>query len=210
MKKYLLILIILLISVGINLSANGATNFNIIEEDSQIIYEPSTNSWVKESTAEDAIILIKKDYDGTKMYSQYRDADERLVFALDSGCEFLYGNRLIVVNNNYLKYAEVIYDGEKFEEVYLTSEEIKSMFPEVNLVHMSEFIDNSLHYHKPYFKKQNILLYNDTDKCFYKLTCKPKRAQDEEVRGYIKLNHIGWFSFKHYGERNGKLKLFVF
>ena len=209
MKKYLFFLIVSL-SFAFALSANASTSFNVVEEDSQIIYEPSTSTWVKESDAADAIVLTKKDYDGSKMYSEYRDADDKLVFALDSGCEFLYANRLIVVNNNYLKYAEIVYNGEKFEEVYLSSDEVKTIFPDVELLYMSELDGDFSYHHKPCFKKQKILLYNDTEKCFYKLTCKPKRAQDDEVRGYIKLNHPWLYRFKHYGDRNGKFKVFVF
>ena len=209
MKKYLSVIVILFLMI-FSVSANASTSFNIVAEDTQIIYEPSTNSWVMESDTEDKIVLTKKDYDGSKNYSEYRDADDRLVFALDSGCEFLYGNRLIVANNNYLKYAEVIYNGEKFEEVYLSAEELKSIFPDVVIVYMSEFNDNYLYHSKPCFKKQNIFLFNDTDKCFYKLTCKPKKAQDDEVKGYIKLNRPWLYRFKHYGERNGKLNLLVF
>ncbi|MCQ2754640.1 MAG: hypothetical protein MJ231_06300 [bacterium] len=208
MKKILFFICLVLFFIGNSCFAK--TEFSIVAEDSQIIYEPSTNSWVKESDAEDAIILTKNDYDGSKNYSEYRDAGDKLIFALDSGCEFLYGNRLIVVNNNYLKYAEVVYNGEKFEEVYLSSDEVKTVFPDVELIYMSELDDNFMYRHKPCFKKQKVLLFNDTEKCFYKLTCKPKRAQDDEVRGYIKLNHPWLYRFKHYGERNGKFKMLVF
>ena len=63
--------------------------------------------------------------------------------------------------------------------------------------------------HKPLFKNKKILLVNDTDRYFNKISCKSKNIQDSKIKGLITISRYGIFKFKHYGQRDGKLIFYI-
>ena len=118
--------------------------------------------------------------------------------------------KLVVIDNNQLKYSKIIFNGENFEQIPLTDEEINEIFPNAEIFKTSWIdSDNKMWLHKPLFKKRNLILVNDTDKSFYKLSTKSKNVQDPEIRGLITINKYGIIRFKHFGERDGKITFYV-
>ena len=63
--------------------------------------------------------------------------------------------------------------------------------------------------HNPIGEKKELLFVNDSDKYFYKLTSNCKNAQSQEIRGLITLSRYGIYRFTHYGQRDGKLTIYV-
>ena len=63
--------------------------------------------------------------------------------------------------------------------------------------------------HKPLFKKKTILLVNDTDRYFHKITCKSKNIQDSEIKGLITIPRYGIIRFTHFGKHKGKLTFYI-
>ena len=63
--------------------------------------------------------------------------------------------------------------------------------------------------HKPLGKQRNLLLFNDTDRCFHSLNTLSKGVQDSEIKGLIKINKYGIIRFSHFGERDGKLVFYI-
>ena len=52
-------------------------------------------------------------------------------------------------------------------------------------------------------------MYNDTDKFFHGISTKSKNTQNTDIRSIITFSRYGIFRFKHYGEHNGKLILYI-
>lgn len=207
MKK---ILISLLLLIGCNLAFANPNEYDVIYHEYQAIYTPSENSWSAESIADDSIVLKKELIEGAGSYSRYNYEDGHLAFALATDCELIKDNKLIIVDNNLLKYYKMTYNGDSFEQEPLSPEELQQLFPQAEIFKISLIDkDNKTWLHKPIFKKRTILLYNDTDRFFHKISCKNKNVQDSELKGLITFSRYGFYKFTHFGEHKGKLIFYV-
>lgn len=181
-----------------------------IENEMSVYFSPSTNNWSLEAVYEDSIILTKKLMEGSGEYSLYYYPDGSLAFALSTGDEFIKDNNLIIIDNNLLKYYKLIFNGEIFEQILLSENEIKNIFPNAELFMLSTLDDDCKTWlHKPILEKKSILLVNDTDNFYHNLTCKYKNVQDEKFKGLITFNRYGIFRFKHFGKRDGYLVFYI-
>ena len=70
----------------------------------ETVYERDTNG-------------TKKLIEGAGSYSLYNYSDGRLAFALTTDCEFIKDDKLIIIDNNLLKYYKLIFNGENFEQI---------------------------------------------------------------------------------------------
>ena len=209
MKNFLIIFMLLLFIIcGIN--SVFAENYKNIEDGAVIGYETDSGVWVSENPSENAIIVKKSLYGETPAYSEYYTNDNMRAFALAADYEFIKDGNLICIDNNMLKYSKIIYDGESFREITIPADELKAIFPDYDIVYVSEFNNNKLCLEKDFFKKKTVIIYNDTDKCLYKLRAKCKKAQKNGVKGIITFYRFGVFRFTHFGERNGKLTVYVY
>ena len=119
---------------------------------------------------------------------------------LGSDYEFLFNGRLISCHNADLKIFELVYNGNFFEEKELTKEQIKEIFPDAEIITISQFKDQKLTVTKPAFEKKKFLLLNDTDKYFYKYSFKPKSVKFSPVGGLFRASTIGRITFSHFGQ----------
>lgn len=207
MKK---VLLILLLFWGSNFVLANPNEYDVIFNDCQAVYTPSKDSWSVGEIAEDGIVLTKELIEGSGSYSKYNYSDGKLAFALPTDSEIIKDGRLIVVDNNLLKFSEVIYNGEIFEQVPINKEDVRRLFPEIEIFEISKIDnDNKVWLHKPLLKKRTILLYNDTDKFFHGISTKSKNTQNTDIRSIITFSRYGIFRFKHYGEHNGKLIFYI-
>ena len=69
--------------------------------------------------------------------------------------------------------------------------------------------DNKTWLHKPFGKDKTILLLNDTERFFHQIKCNSTKAQDKNLKGLITFSRYGIYTFKHLGERNGKLIFYI-
>ena len=193
MKKIILILCLVLLN-----SPVFAENMKPVLNDNQIIYSPSAKTWNKDGIFEDGIALTKKTSPGTGNYSIYYNNSNEVM--LGSNYEFLYDGRLIACHNADLKIFELVYNGNFFEEKELTKEQIKEIFPDAEIITISQFKDQKLTVTKPAFEKKKFLLLNDTDKYFYKYSFKPKSVKFSPVGGLFRASTIGRITFSHFGQ----------
>lgn len=205
MKKFLLILTVLFMSVQFV----SAHNFEGIYDKYQAVYIPSTNTWTTGSMAKDRIVLDKKTSTGTGSYSEYYYNNGKPAMALSSNFEFIKDGRLITANNAELKYGEVVYKQGKFVEKSLSTEELQKIFPNVEIVKISQFQNGKLKIKKGWFDIKTVLLLNDTDKNFYKYSYKPNCVKTTDITGLITFKHIGRVVFSHYGDKVDKLIIYV-
>ena len=186
-------------------------DFEQIDDNKQIFYNQIENTWNTASNDnENELILTKKLYDGAGSYSQYLNSDEDIVFTLRTNFEFIKDGELFAINNEELKYYKIIFNGENFIEVPLDHEEVQILFPEVEIVRLSLIDDdNKIWIHKPFLQEKNILFINDSNKYYHKLTPKCTKAQHPEIKALVTISRYGIYRFKHYGQRDGKLTIYV-
>lgn len=207
MKKVFLVLLTLLVC---NFSYAEDNLHNAIRNEDTIVYSLEDSSWKRFSGEEDGIIITKQLVEGTGSCSIYNNADGTLAFALATDYELINDGKLIIVDNNMLKYYKLLYNGESFEQVLLSEDEVKSIFPDVEIYKLSCVdSDGKMWLHKPLGKQRNLLLFNDTDRCFHSLNTLSKGVQDSEIKGLIKINKYGIIRFSHFGERDGKLVFYI-
>ena len=205
-KVFLIIFLLLFCSP---LFANENPHNAIFNED-KVIYSLISSKWTKDNSGTDKIILTKQLVEGTGSCSVYKYEDESLAFALATDYELLNNGKLIIIDNNLLKYYKMIFDGENFEQVLMSDEEIREAFPQAEIFKLSWVdSDNKIWIHKPFLKQRILILVNDTESCFHKLNTKSKNVQDSEIKGLIRINKYGRIKFSHFGERDGKLVFYI-
>ena len=206
MKKFLTCLL-MLISINI---AFAEENYKIIENQEQIYYSPIDNIWSLSKSTDSDLLVNKELIEGNGSYSLYKYSDGSIAFALATDCEIISNGKLVVVDNNLLKFSQIIYYDNKFEQIPISEEEIKNVFFNIEILKISQIdTDNKTWLHKPFRKNKTILLLNDTNKFFHQINCKSKNAQNENIKGLITFSRYGIFTFKHFGERNGKLIFYI-
>ena len=208
MKK---ILIILFLILGCNFTFANENPHNAVYDGTQVFHSNYESIWsLIDINTNDKIVLIKTLKEGIGSCSTYNYPDNSLAFALATDFEIVKNGKLIIVDNNLLKYSKIIFNGESFEQIPLSDEEIKEAFPNAEIFKMSWIdSDNKVWLHKPLFKKRTLLLVNDTENFYHQISCKYKKVQDKEVKGLITINRYGIFRFKHFGARDGKLTFYI-
>jgi len=202
MKKFLLFIFFIV------LITNTALAYDTVENNYEITYSPKMG-WAFSSNDKSKIILIKKISEGSGGYSEYYYEDGTLAITLNSDYEFIFDNNLICVVNSNFKYYKLIKTSNGFKISALTIPELKEIFPNTDIIKISEFVDDQIIIKKAPFKDKNILLLNDTNKYFYKYSLTPNYIQDENIKGLLHINNYGEFEFSHYEDENEKLKITV-
>lgn len=174
-----------------------------VYENDKVIYDTKTKCWSKEEN-EEGIILYKKTSSGTGSYSIYYYKCDKPAFQSGSNFEFIDDKKLIAVDNASLKYSKIIFDGSKFIQIPLEIEELKTIFPDVEIIKISRFKNNKLTIKKPLFKKKTVLLVNDTDEYFHKYFVSPESSANKNIKGLITLSKkFTKVKFCHLGEKDG-------
>lgn len=174
-----------------------------VYENDKVIYDTKTKCWSKEENKE-GIILYKKTSSGTGSYSIYYYKCNKPAFQSGSNFEFIDDKKLIAVDNASLKYSKIIFDGSKFIQIPLEIEELKTIFPDAEIIKISRFKNNKLTIKKPLFKKKTVLLVNDTDEYFHKYFVSPESSANKNIKGLITLSKkFTKVKFCHLGEKDG-------
>lgn len=174
-----------------------------VYENDKVIYDTKTKCWSKEENKE-GIILYKKTSSGTGSYSIYYYKCDKPAFQSGSNFEFIDDKKLIAVDNASLKYSKIIFDGSKFIQIPLEIEELKTIFPDVEIIKISRFKNNKLTIKKPLFKKKTVLLVNNTDEFFHKYFVSPESSANKNIKGLITLSKkFTKVKFCHLGEKDG-------
>lgn len=207
MKKFFLILFFSVISISVRATENP---HNALFDGDIAVYSKASSMWSNVESAEDDIVLKKTLIEGVGSHSIYNKEDGSLAFALSTNYEFVKDGKLIIVDNDLLKYYEMIYDADSFKQRELTEAEIQEIFPDYEVFRISQIdSDNKIWIHKPFGKNRKLVLVNDTDRFFHRISCRWKNVQDSEIKGLISISRYGIITFKHFGERDGKLIFYI-
>ena len=190
-------LLILFSVIFFGIQMAQAFEFDSIKENEQAVYYTQTKVWNKGGMADDRIVLTKKMSPGSGGYSEYYYSDGKIAVPLTSNFEFLFEGKLITVNNADLEFNEIVYENGIFSEQPLPVEEVQKIFPDVEIVKISQF-------------KNGEITINDTDLTFYKYSYRPDNSiKNPYITGLITLKKRGKITFSHYGDKEDMLTIYV-
>ena len=108
--------------------------------------------------------------------------------------DFNYQGRQLNYDENTLKFYE--------NDTLLTPDEVKAIFPEYELVLISQFSENrKFRVKNSFFKSKKILLLNDTNRTFYEFYIYPETARysDANIKSLITIHGKKNVRLKHSG-----------
>lgn len=194
MKKIFLTLLILF-SVTLN-----AYSFDFVENN--VYYNLQTLKWSSQRTTAKDIKLFYKLYPTSGGYSEYYNNKGKLAIGPFSNKEFIYNGNLIGIDNGNLKLICYYYDNGFFRNKELDTATVNNLFPNAEIIKISQFQNNSITLYKKPFEQRQYLIINDTNNNYYKYQFKPANISNENVNGLITVNKFGKITFSHYGDDN--------
>lgn len=199
MKK--IILLLALLTAGTNVWAYNYSPFilDAVNENQITNYSPATGKWSRNLKIND-YVFTKHITHGSGGYSEYKFKDK--TYDTNSTYEFFYGGKLIGYNAHQLKFYEENFDGEKFTQRELTYEEVAELFPDVELVKISDFKDNTIDLELPVFQSKTFMLLNDTDQDFYKYTFEYFQGDMQLIKGIFETRMPRLLYFSHFKSKD--------
>lgn len=194
MKKIFLTLLILF-SVTLN-----TYSFDFVENN--VYYNLQTLKWSSQRTTAKDIKLFYKLYPTSGGYSEYYNNKGKLAIGPFSNKEFIYNGNLIGIDNGNLKLICYYYDNGFFRNKELDTATVNNLFPNAEIIKISQFQNNSITLYKKPFEQKQYLIINDTNNNYYKYQFKPANISNENVNGLITVNKFGEITFSHYGDDN--------
>lgn len=194
MKKIFLTLLILF-SATLN-----AYSFDFVENN--VYYNLQTLKWSSQRTTAKDIKLFYKLYPTSGGYSEYYNNKGKLAIGPFSNKEFIYNGNLIGIDNGNLKLICYYYDNGFFRNKELDTATVNKLFPNAEIIKISQFQNNSITLYKKPFEQKQYLIINDTNNNYYKYQFKPANISNENVNGLITVNKFGKITFSHYGDDN--------
>ena len=194
MKKIFLTLIIL---ISASLSANS---FDFVEN--SVYYNLQTQKWSLNRQTPKDVKLIYKMYSASGGYSEYYNNRGKLAIGPFSNREFIDDGNLIGIDNGNLKLIKYYYDNGYFRNSILDEGYIGKLFPEIEIIKLSQFVNNEITIYKKPLEQKKILILNDTKNNYYKYTFKPANVGDKDITGLITVSKFGKIVFSHYGDDN--------
>lgn len=200
MKQILLLIIMLFLT----LSAN-AYNIETVPVNYQVLYSPSLDIWSLDDIAGEKIVLTKKKSAKKDDFSNYSyNTDE---IKLNSNYEFIFDSKLIAVDNNNFKYYEIKCNNLKIEQVQLSVNDLKKIFPDAEIIKISDFKKGCYNIISGNTDKK-VLIYNDTTLELGKFQVTPlETIVDSNIKGLIQLPKKG--KVKISDNTNWKSKSFI-
>ena len=194
MKKIFLTLIIL---ISASLSANS---FDFVEN--SVYYNLQTQKWSLNRQTPKDVKLIYKMYSASGGYYEYYNNRGKLAIGPFSNREFIDDGNLIGIDNGNLKLIKYYYDNGYFRNSILDEGYIGKLFPEIEIIKLSQFVNNEITIYKKPLEQKKILILNDTKNNYYKYTFKPANIEDKDITGLITVSKFGKIVFSHYGDDN--------
>lgn len=163
-----------------------AFDYNVIQDNSEVVYSPAFLQWSQASAHRDDIVFKK---------SEVGYITDSVEIKLNSDFQFLYLGRFFGVDNSMLKYYELEYINDSFVERPLNYDEVQEIFADFDVLKISDFNRGSYtiinHCDEKY-----ILLYNDTEESFANYVVLPEvYFASFGINGIIRLPDRGKILF---------------
>lgn len=200
MREFILLLALIFTFNGaLAYEYNSVITDNAIKEDQQVEFCPIKKMWGREFAINN-LLFTKHITHGSGGFSEYEL--KKKFYDTDTTYEFLYDNKLIGYNAHKLKFYNMEFNNDKFSNTELTEIQLKELFPNVEIIKVSQFKDNKISLKKHWLEKKTFLLVNDTDKDFYKYQFENYKKQDELIHGIFEADRPRIFTFSHFGSRD--------
>lgn len=117
--------------------------------------------------------------------------------------EFIYNTETILVDNKDLKFYKI--ENNQIEEKLLSEEEIQKIFPDFDIIKISDFT-NGIYTVISNNNEKKVLIFNDTDNNFSEYSIIPdKNGIDKNIKGLIQLPKKGKIRLMNSNDKNQKV-----
>ena len=200
MKKTLFLILGLLLFCNFSFAYTADPGVMNAIKDNQIVdYNPLTNTWSRNLGLHD-YVFTKHMTIGSGGFTEFIHGDKQ--YDINSTYEFLYYGKLIAYNGHLLKFFDLTFDGEKFVGKELTREQVQTLFPDVTILPVSEFQNNEITIESPIFRKRAYMIWNDTDRDFYKYQFEYYKKDNGYFKGIIETRFPRVFIYSHFKSRD--------
>ena len=198
MKRLILVLSLLLTTNSVFAYNYSGIVKNSLNVNQKVNYSPETMEWHRNVNPSN-INFTKQMTIGSGSYTEF--VNDSHYYDTNTTYEFFDGNKLLGHNMHLLKFFELDFD-KKITQRELTPDELKMLFPDVEIVYISKFKNNKIVLRKPKNVKRTYLLINDTDKDFYKYSFENYDNQTELIKGLFEIDKPQKLIFSHFGSRD--------
>lgn len=198
MKKLTILFVLLLFANTASAYNYPNTIKNSVRVNQNINYNPLTGKW-KRNVNPDNINFVKHITVGTGSFSEY--VSNSHYYDTNTTYEFLNDGKLIGHNMHTLKFFDLGFDN-KITQRELNSDELKALFPDVELVYVSKFKNNKIVLKKPRKITRTYLLVNDTNRDFYKYSFEDSNKKPERIKGIFEVSKPETLIYSHFGSRD--------
>lgn len=200
MKKFLFLILSLIVFGSVSYAFEMDASVLQSIKDKQIVdFNPKTRVWSRNLGLKD-YVFTKHITVGSGSFSEYTYKDK--TYDTNTTYEFLYYRKLYGYNMHLLKFFELDFNGEEFINRELTKEEVQNMFPDVEILMISEFKDNEIEVELPLFHKKDFMLLNDTDKDFYKYQFEYYKGTNRLFNNIFEVNIPRILIYSHFKSRD--------
>ncbi len=199
MRKDGLIFCLLLAACGSEYQLPQAVLDNQIGENHQVLYSPSGHFWSTGGMVEDRMVFTKHYSHGSGGYSEYIGAGGTRLDEFASNFEFIVDNRLIGYNSANFKFYDVVWQNSYFLPVELSYDEVKKLFPALDIIRLSSARNGVLTITKRPFETKSFLIYNDTKQDFYKYRFTPELKSTWPFNSLLTADKYGEYVYSHFG-----------
>lgn len=199
MRLFLIVLSFLLSVNAVLAYDYPAAVKNTLDVNQKVNYNTETKEWSRKPL-KNSVTFTKHMTVGTGGYSEF--LKQKKYYDTNTTLEFFHGNKLIGYNQHSLKFYELDFDGNKITARELKPCEIHEIFPDVEIVRISQFKKNKITLKKPRNKNKIFLLVNDTKEFFYKYQYENHGNGTELIKSIIETDEPKKIVFSHFGSRD--------
>lgn len=172
---------------------------NAIKNNQIVDYNPTKKIWSRNLGLND-FVFKKQITVGTGGYSEYFLKDKQ--YDINSTYEFLYYGKLIAYNAHLLKFFELTFENNDFVSRELSKEEVQYLFPDVEIILVSEFKNNEITIESPIFRRRAYMILNDTDRDFYKYQFEYYKPSNNIFKGIFETSYPRILIYSHFKSRD--------
>lgn len=197
MKKLFLTIMFLSIFI-IRVNAN-TTLTNHIQENDKLSFSKTECTWQMGFNTTNSYNFTKHYTIGSGGFSEYELNGVR--YDTHSTVEYIVNKKLLGYDPHTLKFSYITFDGQKFNNEYLTETELQKYFPNVKFIKISEFKNNQIVIKKKPFVFEECLLINDTNQDFYKYSLTNGKDKKQIFKCFVKVFFPTTYKYSFFGQK---------
>ena len=197
MKKLFLTIMFLSIFI-IRVNAN-TTLTNHIQENDKLSFSKTECTWQMGFNTTNSYNFTKHYTIGSGGFSEYELNGVR--YDTHSTVEYIVNKKLLGYDPHTLKFSYITFDGQKFNNKYLTDSELQKYFPNVKFIKISEFKNNQIVIKKKPFVFEEYLLINDTNQDFYKYSLTNGKDEKQIFKCFVKVFFPTTYKYSFFGQK---------